>query len=203
MKKRLLSVFLLAVIVAFGIYGATLDLQALVSNTSITARMLFFLLVVTEVVIAPIPGGIIAFLGAAAWGFWISWPIHYLGNVVGGVLAFSLARSLGRPFVEKHTNKKLRARYEKWLKNNPVLVWLVYAIPVFPIDALSLILGASSMRLRRYVITIATALPFYTGIVAYIGATYGSNLPFLEYVGLAMFVLFGAALVYLGVKLWK
>lgn len=67
--------------------------------------LLFFLVILTEVIVAPIPGGVIAFVGSAQLGFWVAWPILYAGNVIGSNVLFHLARRFGRPFVERHTKR--------------------------------------------------------------------------------------------------
>ena len=52
-----------------------IDPEALVQVAGPFSRVTFVLLVIVEVVVAPIPGGVIAFLASAAWGFWQSWPL--------------------------------------------------------------------------------------------------------------------------------
>src|SRR5687768_17330463 len=110
--------------------------------------LLFFLVILTEVIVAPIPGGVIAFLGSAQLGFWTAWPILYVGNVIGSNVLFHLARRFGRPFVERHTNAKQRRKYERALERHPRLLWIPYAFPVFPIDVISALLGVSGLRRR-------------------------------------------------------
>src|SRR5687768_12703719 len=63
---------------------------------------LFVLVVIREVIIAPLPGGPIGYMGAARFGFWGSWPLLYIGNIVGTTLAFMLARKFGAPLFEEH-----------------------------------------------------------------------------------------------------
>ena len=193
-------------VLAVAILGAVgmvlrFDPDTVVQASGPVSRVAFILLVILEVVVAPIPGGVIAFLASAAWGFWQSWPLHYVGNVIGGLLVFWLARTLGKPFVDRHVDARRRARIEDWLFVRPWLMWLVYALPVFPIDTVSVALGLSAMARRRFALILVTALPFYTGITAALGAYFGQFIPFLEWFGVTVFVLFLGALVYLAVSL--
>jgi uncharacterized membrane protein YdjX (TVP38/TMEM64 family) len=188
-------------LVVAAVTAFVLDPEALVRAGGPLARVAFVLLVVLEVVVAPIPGGIIAFLASAAWGFWQSWPLHYLGNVAGGLLVFWLARTLGKPFVDRYLDERRRAKIESWLFGRPWLIWLVYAVPVFPIDTVSIALGLSDLDRRRFALTLLTALPFYTGITAALGAYLGQYIPYLEWFGIAVFVLLVGALVYLAATL--
>jgi uncharacterized membrane protein YdjX (TVP38/TMEM64 family) len=147
---------------------------------------LFFLVILTEVIVAPIPGGVIAFVGSAQLGFWTAWPILYAGNVIGSNVLFHLARRFGRPWVERHTKEKQRAKYERALARHPRLLWIPYALPVFPIDMISALLGVSGMRRRWFLLITLLALPSYTGITALVGARFGRYVPWLNWISIAI-----------------
>lgn len=201
-RARILAALVL-VVVAIGavVTVVRLDPGAVVQASGPASRLAFVLLVVLEVVVAPIPGGVIAFLASAAWGFWQSWPLHYLGNVLGGLLVFWLARTLGKPFIDRHLDPVRRGRLERRLLGRPWLIWIVYAVPVFPIDTVSIVLGLSAVERRRFALLLITALPFYTGITAALGAYFGQFIPYLEWFGIVILVIFFGALVYGGMTL--
>lgn len=196
-------VVFVAVVIAGAVMVVALEPETVVQASGPASRVAFVLLVILEVVIAPIPGGVIAFLASAAWGFWQSWPLHYLGNVLGGLLVFWLARTLGKPFVDRHLDAERRERLERTLLGRPWLVWVVYAVPVFPIDTVSVVLGLSNLGRRRFALLLFTALPFYTGITAALGAYFGQYIPYLEWFGVVILVILLGALVYAGVSLRK
>lgn len=131
---------------------------------------LFIIVVIIEVVIAPIPGGAIGYMGAARFGFWQAWPMLYAGNIIGTAIVFMLARRLGTPIFEENVSTRNRARYDALLKRNPILLWFVYAIPILPLDILSALAGLSTIRARRFFTIAFSAFIVYTGIVAYVGA---------------------------------
>jgi uncharacterized membrane protein YdjX (TVP38/TMEM64 family) len=158
--------------------------------------LLFFLVIVTEVIVAPIPGGVIAFVGSAQLGFWTAWPILYAGNVIGSNVLFHLARRFGRPWVERHTKEKQRVKYERALARHPRLLWIPYAFPVFPIDMISALLGISGLRRRWFYLTTLLALPSYTGITALVGARFGHYIPWLNWISLAILILLAAWLLF-------
>ena len=192
---------LAAVAILAAVATLRVDPERVVEATGPASRLAFLLLVVLEVVVAPIPGGVIAFLASAAWGFWQSWPLHYTGNVVGGLLVFWLARTLGKPFVDRHVAPGRRERIERWLFGRAWLMWLVYALPVFPIDTVSVALGLSALRWRRFAAILVTALPFYTGITAALGAYFGQFIPYLEWFALVVFALVLGGIAYLVISL--
>lgn len=132
---------------------------------------LFVLVVVIEVVIAPIPGGAIGYLGAARFGFLDAWPLLYLGNVIGTTIVFFLARRLGTPLFEENVSPKARRRYDDILQGHPLLLWAVYTVPAVPVDVLSVLAGLSRMPARRFFLIAFTGYVIYTGIVAYVGSS--------------------------------
>lgn len=160
---------------------------------------LFVLVVILEVIIAPIPGGAIGYLGAARYGFWPAWPLLYIGNIIGTTIVFLLARRLGAPLFEENVSERTRKRYDAILHGHPVLLWLVYAVPVIPVDVLSVLAGLSTLPTRRFLLIAYTGYFFYTAIVAAVGSFLA------EFIGVteAVSVIGGLFLVVLAVWLWK
>lgn len=176
------------------------SLEEIFSQAPVVARTAFFFIIVIEVIIAPIPGGIIGYLGAVHFGFWHAWPILYVANVVGTIIVFFLARAIGRPFLEKSTTPKERERYNRLLSTYPWMLYLVYAVPVFPIDVISILAGVSHVPVKRFLPIAITGLVTYTGIIAFIGAFFGDYIPFVENLTFAALGLILGACVYV---LWR
>jgi uncharacterized membrane protein YdjX (TVP38/TMEM64 family) len=160
---------------------------------------LFILVVIVEVVIAPIPGGAIGYLGAARFGFWQAWPLLYIGNVIGTSLVFYLARRFGTPIFEENVAEKTRRRYDDILQNHPVLLWAVYSVPVIPVDVLSVLAGLSKISARRFLSIALSGYIIYTGIVAYVGSSLAQFIGVTE----AMSVIGLVFIIVLGWWLWK
>jgi uncharacterized membrane protein YdjX (TVP38/TMEM64 family) len=160
---------------------------------------LFVLVVVIEVIIAPLPGGPIGYMGAARFGFWTSWPLLWIGNIIGTTIGFLLARRFGAPLFEEHVAPKTRARYDALLDGHTVLLWLVYALPIAPVDILSVLAGLSRMSARRFLLVAYTGFLLRTAIAAYLGSSLA------EYAGMsgAMSIIGALFLMGLIVWLWK
>lgn len=163
-KKKLL---LAAAVVAAVFVVGTLLFEQIPATVS---APLFLLVVIIEVVIAPIPGGAIGYLGAARFGFWQAWPLLYIGNVIGTTLVFFIARKYGAPLFEENTSQKTRDRYDRLLEGHPALLWFFYTIPLIPVDVLSVLAGLSHMSKRKFFTIAFTGYFFYTAIVAYVGS---------------------------------
>ena len=191
-RKLALAGAILLVLIA----GGSLLLQRIPAYAS---APLFVLVIVIEVVIAPIPGGVIGYMGAARFGFLEAWPLLYAGNVIGTTLVFFLSRKLGAPLFEESVSPKTRRRYDAVLAGHPLLLWAVYTIPAVPVDVLSILAGLSRIPARRFLLIAWTGFVVYTGIVAYVGSSLG------RYVGVArMMSILGIVLVLaLGWWLWR
>ena len=131
---------------------------------------LFVLVVIVEVIVAPIPGGAVGYLGAARYGFWQAWPLLYIGNVIGTTVVFLLARRFGAPIFAEAVSARKRRRYDAILSGHPVLLWLVYTIPIVPVDMLSILAGLSHIPPRRFFLIAFSGYAIYTGIVAFVGS---------------------------------
>ena len=62
-----------------------------------------------------------------------------------------------------------RARVPHDLQRNVLILWLVYSVPLIPVDVLSVLAGLSSMSARKFLTIALTGYIFYTGIVAFLG----------------------------------
>lgn len=163
-KKLLVAAAIIVVIVIAG----TLLFRQIPATVS---APLFILVVIIEVVIAPIPGGAVGYLGAARFGFWQAWPLLYIGNIIGTTIVFMLARRFGTPLFEENTSPKTRQRYDRLLEGNSLLLWLFYTVPLIPVDVLSVLAGLSKMSKRKFFTIAFTGYFFYTAIVAYVGSS--------------------------------
>jgi len=196
MRQGTKQLLVLAAVILLVMTAGALLLQ----RVPVTASApLFVLIVIVEVVIAPIPGGAIGYLGAARFGFWTAWPLLYIGNIIGTTLVFLLARRLGTPIFEANVSPRTRSRYNEILKGHPLLLWAVYSVPLIPVDVLSVLAGLSALSAKRFFLIAWTGYILYTAIVAYVGSFLA------EFIGVteAMSVLGAVLLVGLIVWLWK
>ena len=197
--RATLSIRKLIVVVGMLVLLVVAGLLVLSRVPQAVSAPLFVLVVILEVIIAPLPGGPIGYLGAARFGFWTAWPLLWIGNVIGTTVAFLLARRFGAPLFEEHVAAKTRARYDALLEGNTALLWLVYALPVAPVDILSVLAGLSRMTARRFLIVAYTGFVLRTAIAAYLGSSLA------EYAGMsgAMSIIGALFLIGLIVWLWK
>jgi uncharacterized membrane protein YdjX (TVP38/TMEM64 family) len=100
------------------------------------------------VVIAPIPGGAIEFLGGYLFGVKAGFVYSMIGLILGSWLAFSLARIFEKIAVEKFVSEQTRKKFNYLVEHEGVIVsFILFLLPGFPKDALCYILGLTPMHL--------------------------------------------------------
>lgn len=193
MKPGTRKLILLAAVVLIVAAAAALMMSRIPEEVS---GPLFVLVVIVEVIVAPIPGGAIGYMGAARFGFWQAWPLLYIGNAIGTTIVFFLARRVGGPLFEENVSRNTRERYDTLLRSNTAVLWLLYSIPLIPVDVLSVLAGLSSIQPRRFLTIALTGYVVYTAIVAYIGAFVA------EAVGVTEAISVIAGVLFLGLVVW-
>lgn len=156
--KRLLVTFcILALLVAVYIYShqhffnlETEQFYAWLDGMGIWAPVFLTGLITLEVIIAPLPGGWLTIASGYLFGPWMGFAISYIGMVLGSVLAFELSRRLGQPFVKRLVKPDQYKRYGEKLQSSQWAIFLLYMIPLFPVDIISLLLGMTSINRKRF-----------------------------------------------------
>lgn len=113
----------------------------------------------------PLPAEIIAFANGMmfgpVWGVVVTW----IGAMLGGVLAFALARGLGRPFVRRMVSEKRWNQIET-LSARPSSLLLVRLIPVISFNLVNYAAGLLGVSWWTFLWTTAIGiLPLTAGMV--------------------------------------
>jgi uncharacterized membrane protein YdjX (TVP38/TMEM64 family) len=115
--------------------------------------LVFILLQIIQVVIAPIPGEAIEFLGGYVFGVWAGMVYSMIGLILGSWFAFSIARIFEKRAVEKFVSPELRKKFDYLIGHEGVILsFLLFLIPGFPKDTLCYILGLTPMHLGIFLI---------------------------------------------------
>jgi len=135
----------------------------------VAAPFIIIVFIVIEVVIAPLPGGFLPLVTGFLFGPFVGTLYSWIGNVLGAMLAWYLAHTFGRSLVKRLVKKSTLDFYDDFLKNNRHLLWILYAIPLIPIDVISLSIGLSKITFKRFTLMITLALLPSMFILNYLG----------------------------------
>jgi len=123
-------------------------LKEFILSFGIYSPLAFILLQVIQVVVAPIPGGAIEFLGGYLFGTAAGMLYSMIGLVLGSWIAFSIGRVFEKWAVEKLVSPKTMKKFDYLIGHEGIIIsFLLFLVPGFPKDALCYILGLTPMHL--------------------------------------------------------
>jgi uncharacterized membrane protein YdjX (TVP38/TMEM64 family) len=140
----------------YNLYRDHQEFKKTISSYGAYAPLAFILLQVLQIVIAPIPGGAVEFLGGVLFGVKAGFIYSMIGLTLGSWVAFSLARIFEKVAVEKFVSEQTRKKFDYLVEHQgAILSFILFLIPGFPKDALCYILGLTPMHLGIF-LTIST-----------------------------------------------
>jgi uncharacterized membrane protein YdjX (TVP38/TMEM64 family) len=136
------------VIKLYDLYQNHQEFKKTISSYGAYAPLAYILLQVLQIIIAPIPGGAVEFLGGVLFGVKAGFIYSMIGLTLGSWLAFSLARIFEKVAVEKFVSEQTRKKFDYLVEHQgAILSFILFLIPGFPKDALCYILGLTPMHL--------------------------------------------------------
>ena len=161
------------------------------------AVVAFILLIVLEVVLAPIPPFVLYVAGGMIFGAFLGGTITLFGNVLGAVIAFLIARRFGRGFVEKKVNKRLKENFDKFTdKYGAWALFLIRLNPFTTSDIFSYLSGLTKMKLRTLIISTTFGLIPLVYIQTYLGDVFIRDNPFLFFLFILVSIIYLALFLY-------
>jgi len=113
----------------------------------------FILLQVVQVVVAPIPGAPVGFLGGYLFGVQAGFIYSTIGLTIGSWIAFRIAGFFEKWLVQKIVSSKKLKKFDYLMEHEGVILsFFLFLIPGFPKDALCYILGLTRMSLVLFLI---------------------------------------------------
>ena len=173
------------------------ELRDVIAGTGAWAGVVYFLLQMMTVIIAPIPSNISMMAGALALGFWKAMILGVLAVVVGSIIVFLAARALGRNAVQKFLDKGVMEKYLPVIEEKQdMFLFLTMLFPFFPDDALCMLAGLTNISLGRFTVIMLLGRPWGLIVAALLGS--GSlSLPIWAWVILGII---GIAIFYFAMK---
>lgn len=121
----------------------------IVVKGGIFAPLFFILIQIAQNIFAPIAHYPILLAGGYIFGPIVGFFYNWIGTVIGTVLIIILTRKYGRPLINRMISKSFIEKYDLIVqKLSPVGLFLIYALPIFPDDEITYLIGVSAMPVK-------------------------------------------------------
>ncbi|NCE65385.1 TVP38/TMEM64 family protein [Pseudoflavonifractor sp. 524-17] len=160
------------------------------------SHLVFFLVQLASVILAPIPSNLTALAGGVLFGVWVSFFLTAAAVISGSVLVFTLARILGRSFADRFVSKRLSDRYlEVIRRKRDTFLALVFLFPFFPDDLICILAGLTDIPTFRFFLLVTLTRPWGLLVACALGGS-AISIPLwgMVLIGLAGLAIFGVAL---------
>lgn len=152
-----------------------------VHSFGLFAAVIFVLLVILEVVLAPIPPLALYIVAGLLFGGFLGGCLTLLGNLIGAFIDFILARNFGRGVVETNVPEKLRRRFDRFFeKHGGLAIFLLRVNPLTTSDLVSYLSGLTKMKLRTFIIATGLGLIPMIFLQTYFGDFFIKSSPILS-----------------------
>jgi uncharacterized membrane protein YdjX (TVP38/TMEM64 family) len=129
----------------------------------VLAPLVFVAIQALQVVVAPIPGQVVALVAGYLFGSFWGTVYSLTGVLIGSTIAFSLAKRYGRSFVEDVIHEDVVSRFDEFVDTVGVPGLFAFVIiPGLPDDAICFLSGLTKWRLPTFLAVISVGrLPAY------------------------------------------
>ena len=117
------------------------------------APIVFMVLQILQVILAPVPGEATGFIGGYLFGSLKGFVYSSLALAIGSWVNFSIGRFLGKRWVRRWIPDKTLGRFDHLVQRQGVIVlFLLFVFPGFPKDYLCLFLGITTIPLKIFLV---------------------------------------------------
>ena len=155
--------------------------QFIIALMQVIGPVGFFLVMIIQAIVAPIPSELVLITGGASYGLLIGTFVGGLGECAGAVVAFYISVKLGRPIVERLVGKDSLDFADKWfIKYGGWAVLLGRLAPFIPFDAVSYAAGLTKMDFKTFFIATAVGAFPRAAFYCFLGSIVPSDREALE-----------------------
>ena len=138
----------------------------------------FVLIIIIEVVLAPIPGMFLNIAGGITFGPFLGAVLSIIGNIIGASICFFLAKYLAGDYIERLIDEKRLKTFQKYTNRYGYFVLFVLRLnPVTSSDIFSYLAGLIKMKYKYFIISTTLGLIPMMFALSYFGDYFIKNSP--------------------------
>ncbi len=165
------------------------------------AYLIFFILIILEVVLAPFPPFGLYVAGGILFGAFLGGVIILLGNLIGAGIDFFISKKYGRSFFEKRVNKKTVKLFDKFSKKyGGYSIFLLRLNPFTSSDLFSYIAGLSKMKTSHFLFGTFFGLIPMVFLQTYFGELFIKKNSFLSFIIILLSIIYLVVFAYFIIK---
>lgn len=172
-----------------GIYQVVFSVDALqdyLSNYGDTAILVYFIIQILSVILAPIPNNIAAAAGGLVFGWLQSFLVSLAAVMIGSVFVFALARRYGKPLIDRMVDRKQASKYIRLIETKgDYIIAATFFLPFFPDDLICLLAGLTNIRYDRFILILVLTRPW--GMLT--ASAFGNLIPSIPWWGWLILVI--------------
>ncbi len=151
-------------------------IEVTIEQAGFLAPIAFIIIVLIEVIIAPIPGGPLYFTAGILFPPLLGAALVLIGNIIGAYIAFTLAKFYGREIIQKFLKERDLRLLDKFSKEKGSLTLFLLRInPLTSTDFFSYLAGTTQMSKKKFMIATILGLTPLILAEAYIGKIIASS----------------------------
>jgi len=131
------------------------------------------------VILAPVPGGVLAGAGGYLFGGFSGTVLSLTGVVLGSLAVFGFASVYGRPAVERLYDGDPGPRFQRFdrfgAENGRLALFVFFLVPLFPDDLLCAVAGLWDLRTRTFLVLLVVGRSPSFVAVSYAGTSLRSG----------------------------
>lgn len=145
-----------AVTQAFTVLSDRERIEGFISLFGVGAPIVFMVIQILQVLLAPIPGEATGFAGGYLFGTIKGFLYSTIALTVGSWMNFAIGRFLGIRYVRKFIPPEKLHKFDRLARREGFfLIFLLFLFPGFPKDWLCLFLGISALPIKAFLIVAA------------------------------------------------
>jgi uncharacterized membrane protein YdjX (TVP38/TMEM64 family) len=166
------------------------NLRDLIARAGVFAPIVFFVLQVVQIVVAPIPGNVTTAVGGVLFGWW-ALPLTVVGSLAGFAIVVLISRKFGRPLIEKIFGKDQVKKFDFLIDSKAeFILFIIFLLPALPDDLVGYLAGLTGVRFRTLMIlSLVGRLPTQAATILF-----GDQLAAGDYSSLVIMIIIIAAL---------
>ena len=197
-KVAVLLIFILIAILFFSKINSLYNNgESIIKNSGNAAGLIYILMMIVAILIAPIPSSPLAIIGGALFGPWLGMIYTLIGATIGATLAFLIARFFLRDYLSKklEQNKfylKIKGKKEK---NIARIIFITRLMPHISFDVVSYAAGLTRLNVFTFAIVTFLGMIPIVFLLSFFGSLIQPFLPIVFIIISIFFVLYIVDLV--------